>query len=62
MVQGGTSSPTEEGFVMAAHDHRILVRKRDKWRGWTFNWSNPYTWVLILALVAVCVVVGYINR
>jgi uncharacterized membrane protein len=47
---------------MATQDHRILVRKRAKWRGWTFNWSNPYSWLVILAIVVVCVVIGYINR
>jgi uncharacterized membrane protein len=47
---------------MTTPDPRIIVPKRAKWRGWTFNWSNPYTWVVILALVAVCVVIGYINR
>jgi uncharacterized membrane protein len=47
---------------MSTDDHRIIVRKRDKWRGWTFNWSNPYTWVVILGLAAVCLVIGYINR
>jgi uncharacterized membrane protein len=47
---------------MTTGDHRIIVRKRDRWRGWTFNWSNPYTWVAIVGFVAVCVVIGYINR
>ncbi len=32
-------------------DHHILVPKKIAWMGWTFNFANPFTYLIILCVV-----------
>jgi hypothetical protein len=52
-----------QAVFMSPNSHGpIIVPKRRRWMGYTFNWSNPYVWAVILAIVAVCVVIGFAHR
>ncbi len=40
-------------FYFNRNDHRIAVNKYQKERGWTLNFANIYTYLLILGIIAV---------
>ncbi len=36
-----------------ASDPRIVVPKRQKWRGWTLNFAHSKTWALLILMIAI---------
>jgi len=40
-------------FYYNSRDKRIIVPKVDKWRGWTLNFGNIYTYLVILLLILI---------
>ncbi|MFO7843098.1 MAG: DUF5808 domain-containing protein [Bacteroidales bacterium] len=34
-------------------DKRIIVPKLDKWRGWTLNFGNIYTYLVLILLIII---------
>lgn len=42
-------------FYINRNDSRIIVPKRNKMMGWTLNFGNPYTYVLILVFVGLII-------
>jgi len=47
-------------FYFNRFDSRIIVPKRNMMRGWTLNFANPYTYILIIIIVAILVISSYI--
>jgi uncharacterized membrane protein len=47
-------------FYMNRYDSRIIVPKRNKMMGWTLNLGNPYTYVLIIILIALIILSKYL--
>lgn len=45
-------------FYFNAKDPRILVPKRINMMGWTLNFANIYTYLLILGLIAIGLIFG----
>lgn len=43
-------------FYFNAKDSRILVPKYNKWMGWTFNFANIYSYLIILGIIAVILI------
>lgn len=39
-------------FYFNAKDRRIIVPKRSRMMGWTLNFANPFTYLLLLGLIA----------
>lgn len=40
-------------FYFNKTDHRLIVPKRDPSLGWTLNFASPYTWLFLIALIAI---------
>lgn len=45
-------------FYFNKKDKRVVVPKLDSYRGWTFNFGNILTYVIISALVLIFLAVG----
>jgi len=39
------------------HDKRVILPKRNRYLGWTFNFAHPYTYVIIAFLIAVFIII-----
>ena len=49
-------------FYFNRADKRIIVPKRLKMMGWTLNFANFYTYVILLLIIAVAIIVGQLDR
>ena len=36
-------------------DPRLIVRKYDPLRGWTFNFSSPYSYITLVAIILIVI-------
>ncbi len=44
------------GFIyFDRSDNSVIVPKRNKWMGWTFNFASPYTYIIIIAFIAMMI-------
>ncbi len=41
-------------------DSRVIVPKRVSGLGWTVNFSSPYTYIIIIAIIAIIVISNYL--
>ncbi len=41
-------------------DSRVIVPKRVSGMGWTLNFANPYTYIIIIAIVSILVISNYL--
>lgn len=48
-------------FYVNRKDKRILVPKRVVGMGWTLNFGNPYSYLLIIAIIAIFILINYFN-
>ncbi len=39
-------------FYYNPKDPRVFVPKFTKWMGYTLNFANPYSWLVLVALIA----------
>ena len=46
-------------FYFNRKDSRLIVPKRIEGLGWTINFANPYTYVLLIAIVAIIISFNY---
>ena len=61
--------PTDDGsnyrygiFYFNKNDNRVIVPKRTKFLGWTFNFANPLSYLIIAALVVIIIWVKMIKK
>lgn len=47
-------------FYINRYDSRVIVPKRNRMMGWTLNFGNPYTYVLIAVIIALIIISRYI--
>jgi len=45
-------------FYFNRKDPRLIVPKLNPMLGWTFNFANRYTWLFLIAAVAIIVLVS----
>ncbi len=46
------------GFVyFDRSDYRVIVPKRNKRMGWTFNFASPFTYIIIFLFIALLIFV-----
>lgn len=48
-------------FYFNRRDGRIMVPKRTRMMGWTMNFANLYTYLLILGIIAVVLIVSMLG-
>lgn len=49
-------------FYFNSDDKRIILPKRNQWMGWTLNFANLWTYVILGAFIIVAVIVGYYSK
>lgn len=49
-------------FYFNPGDNRIIVPKRAQWMGWTLNFANLWSYVIIGAFIIVAILVGYYSQ
>jgi uncharacterized membrane protein len=61
--------PTEDGsnykygiFYFNKNDNRVIVPKRAKFLGWTFNFAHPVSYLIIAALVVIVIWAKMVKR
>ena len=47
-------------FYINRYDSRIIVPKKNKMMGWTLNFGNPYTYILIVFVIALIIISKHI--
>jgi len=45
-------------FYFNPKDPRILVPKRNRLMGWTLNFANPYSYLILIGIAAIAVFMG----
>jgi uncharacterized membrane protein len=49
------------GFIyFNKNDKRVIVPKQDRLRGYTFNFANPITYLLIIGIIVVILAASYL--
>jgi len=46
-------------FYYNPYDTRVIVPKRIKWAGWTLNFANPFSYLIILAIIGLAFLLEY---
>ena len=47
-------------FYFNPQDSRFIVPKRNQWMGWTLNFANPYSYVIIFGIILFVIIMGNI--
>ena len=47
-------------FYYNGKDSRVMVPKRSRYMGWTFNFAHPVTYLILLALVCTALIGEYL--
>ncbi|WP_163711155.1 DUF5808 domain-containing protein [Mangrovibacterium lignilyticum] len=45
-------------FYVNRKDPRLIVPKYSRWMGFTLNFANPFSWVVVVVLIAIIVLVS----
>ncbi len=45
-------------FYFKPRDPRIILPKRIKEMGWTLNFANPYSWLIIIVIITFAILLG----
>lgn len=49
-------------FYFNPNDSRIILPKRNLWAGWTLNFANPYSYLIIIGIIAFAIIMGNIAK
>jgi len=49
-------------FYFNPDDTRIILPKRNQWMGWTLNFANLWSYVIIAVIIASAVMIGYFGK
>lgn len=49
-------------FYFNRKDDRIVVPKRVRWMGWTLNFGNIYSYLLILGIISFGLIFGWLRN
>jgi uncharacterized membrane protein len=44
-------------FYFNKKDARVILPKRNSWRGWTVNFASPYAYLTIIAFIVLIVLI-----
>ena len=45
-------------FYFNPRDPRIILPKRIRAMGWTLNFANPYSWLIIISIITLAILLG----
>ncbi len=43
-------------------DSRVIVPKRISGMGWTLNFANPYTYIILIAIISIIIISSYLLK
>jgi uncharacterized membrane protein len=49
-------------FYFNPDDRRIILPKRAQWMGWTLNFANLWSYVILGSIIVVAILVGYFAK
>jgi uncharacterized membrane protein len=49
-------------FYFNPKDPRFILPKRYQWMGWTLNFANPYSYLIILGIIAFAVLIVNLGK
>lgn len=49
-------------FYFNPNDPRVILPKRNKWMGWTLNFANLWSYIIIAGIISFAVLLGYIEK
>jgi uncharacterized membrane protein len=49
-------------FYFNPEDTRIIVPKRAQWMGWTLNFANLWSYVILGGFIVLAVIIGFSTR
>jgi uncharacterized membrane protein len=49
-------------FYFNPNDTRIFVPKRAQWMGWTLNFANLWSYVILAGIVGFVILMGFIEK
>ena len=49
-------------FYYNPQDSRIILPKRIPWMGWTLNFANLWSYIIILGIIGYAVLIGYLDK
>ncbi len=49
-------------FYFNPDDNRIIVPKRAQWMGWTMNFANLWSYVILGAFIIIAILIGYYSK
>ncbi len=47
-------------FYLNGNDSRIFVPKRIPGMGWTLNFANPYSYLILLAIIMIPIIISFL--
>jgi uncharacterized membrane protein len=49
-------------FYFNPEDTRVILPKRNQWMGWTLNFANLWSYVILAAIIGVAIFIGYLQK
>ncbi len=49
-------------FYFNPKDYRVFVPKRNIGMGWTLNFANPYSYLIILGIITFAIIMGNLSK
>jgi len=49
-------------FYYNPDDSRIIVPKRSQWMGWTLNFANLWSYVILATFIGLAIFIGYLSE
>jgi uncharacterized membrane protein len=49
-------------FYFNPKDTRVIVPKRNPWMGWTLNFANLWSYVILAAITSLAILIGYLGK
>jgi uncharacterized membrane protein len=49
-------------FYYNPDDSRIIVPKRSQWMGWTLNFANLWSYVILAGIAGMAILIGYLTE
>jgi uncharacterized membrane protein len=49
-------------FYFNSKDSRFFLPKRNQWMGWTVNFANPYSYLIIISFIIFAILMGNLDK
>ena len=49
-------------FYYNPMDTRIILPKRAPWMGWTLNFANLWSYIIMISIIGIAILIGYLDK